>query len=753
MTDSHQPRQTVSEADRPATPPWAPGGRRRALVLMALIVGGWSLLRLVGLYGMRAFRELEFRPLHLVQGVVSEVCWLLALVALGGLVSRLTGYPARATGQASADGAARRWLIAAGFALLCALVVTLRAADTMSCYFALAHMTAAGWAHVSLGSVGYLLDPRFLSFVVVVVLSGAALSRVLVQIGAAFPRHATRQIIAGGVVSALVWITPALQQQDPHHWAIVPEVNAAWALVRSLTHGRHVDPTKVVVTPLTDATAKRLQAAGILPHGVKPNAPYPLLRRDYGKRDPLTLRQNRPAGLVEIAALAQQGAGAAVGNPPQEAGDAARKQGQRPPNVLIVLVESLSAGFTGLHPKSRHRTLMPNLSRLAKRMTRVDGFHNIASPTANGLIASLCATLPASAVQDLEVGGSVDGQAAYRCLSDVLRERGYTTRFIRGASKVYMACEATLRGHGFDAVTGREDLVKRYGDRPTNSWGYDDKTLVDELGRQLRELKEAKQPWMLATLTVGTHLPGFPDKDCPVPSKLQGESVLAGYFCADRQLGRLFKLLDELQLWENTLVVLTGDHAQLPTNEVKRLIGEPALFGTFAPMPLLIHDPLHALPKRVEVLSGQLDLAPTLLHLLGAPGVEHSFLGYSIFGERRSHPFLFGRVGSRSAYVQSPSLRRELTLAALDRACELTRPLLADGSAPISACDLAHFFGWLDTLWRGQRLFPRDRYTGGKGANAALLRLKWLRYDAKEARQRQHQAAPPQHGATPPAKP
>jgi len=224
--------------------------------------------------------------------------------------------------------------------------------------------------------------------------------------------------------------------------------------------------------------------------------------------------------------------------------------------------------------------------------------------------------------------------------------------------------------------------------------------------------------------------------DLPHPASAQRPIGAGWYYCTDRQLARLFDTLDALKLWDNTLVVLTGDHAQLPTNQVKQLIGEPALFGTFAPMPLLIHDPLHTLPSRVAVLSGQLDLAPTVLHLLGVPALEHSFLGYSIFGERRRHPFLFGRVGNRSAYVETATSRRELTLAAVDRACELSRPLLADGSAPISACDLSHFFGWLDSLWRGHRLFPRERYTGGDGVNSALLRLKWLRYDAKEARHR-----------------
>ncbi|MCO4763771.1 MAG: LTA synthase family protein [Myxococcales bacterium] len=735
-TDSPQATSASSPDAEPASGADVRQSQRKGLVLFAGVVGLWWFLRVAGLFGMRAFRELELRPLHLVQALGTETLWLLALAFVGHLTLRPRA-------EQTAPAATRRHALIRAlvgrltlsfvpFVLLCTAVMVLRVADTLSCYFALAHMTVSVWSHISWGSFGYIWDPRAMALLIVVLGAGASLAWALAFAGdglaqlpiAQQPRRRGLAMVVGVLIA---WGTPALQHHDPHHWALIPEVNAVWTFGASLHTSERTDPAKVVVTPIPDASAARLRAAGVLPPGVDAKARFPLLRGDYGKKDVLQPAKSVPKGLVDVATFHR----ATLADPTRKGGKATR-----PPNVLLVLVESLSAGFTGLHPKSRNKDLMPNLSQIAGRMTQVHGFHNIASPTANGLIASLCATLPAAAVQDVEVGGSVDGQAAYRCLSDVLRDHGYTTRFVRGASKVYMACEATLRGHGFDAVAGREDLHKRYAHRPTNTWGYDDATLVDELTRQMKELRGKGKPWMLATLTVGTHLPGFPDEGCPIPKKIAGETVLAGYYCADRQLGRLFKVLTELDMWKDTVVVLTGDHAQLPTNEVKRLIGEPALFGTFAPMPLLIHDPLHALPADASVLSGQLDLAPTILHLLGVPAVEHSFLGYSIFGERRNHPFLFGRVGSRSAYVQSPSERHELTLAALARACELERPLLKDGSAPISACDLSHFFNWLDSLWRGHRLFPKERYTGGAGADAELLRLKWLRYDAKEARQR-----------------
>ena len=54
---------------------------------------------------------------------------------------------------------------------------------------------------------------------------------------------------------------------------------------------------------------------------------------------------------------------------------------------------------------------------------------------------------------------------------------------------------------------------------------------------------------------------------------------------------------------------------------------------------LCIHDPGHALPRRLRVVSSQIDLSPTLLHILGINPRNH-FEGHSIFGGRQRYPAL-----------------------------------------------------------------------------------------------------------------
>ena len=689
---------------RAPLPAWLPA--RPALFVLAL----WWGLRVLGLMAMRAFVDLEVDPVELGSGFALDGLMVAALVA-----------PAAAARNA-AGGARRGWLFAAW--PLATSATFFRAADVVTCYFALAHANESTWAHVSAGSIGYLADPRLLAAFAAVASAGAAIVWMGWRDGAHRALRPSGAAATLAVVAAVVTTAAATGDWHPHHLGLLPEVQVAASGIRAkLIAPERVDPRRVVVAPLAAEHIGPLRAAGVLPPRVEPANRYPLVREDLGTTPALPRRAT--------SAVAPIGQG-------------------RPPNVLVILVESLSAGFTSLHAASRHRTLMPELEKFAASHTDVRGFHNATSPTANGLIASLCATLPPAAVGDLEVGGSVDGQTPYRCLADVLREHGYHSEFVRGASKIYMACEATLRGHGFDAVWGREDLQGRYPDRKQNAWGFDDATLVDFLLDRIDALRKSPEPWMLATLTVGTHLPGFPDEGCAIPAAVRDQPLLAGYACSDAQLGRLLRTLDDRGVLADTLVVITGDHAQLPTPAVKALIGVPELAGSFAPMPLLLSDPLHALPARVEVPSSQLDLVPTILHLLGAPSPKHSFLGYSIFGERPAHPFLYGRIGQRLVWARHGEHAHEMPQATLARRCREGRPLLEDAegheAAPVGPCALQAFLDWLDALWRGHRLFPAEEYHGAEGSNAELLRLRWLRYDAKEARQRARTGQETEHG-------
>ena len=132
-------------------------------------------------------------------------------------------------------------------------------------------------------------------------------------------------------------------------------------------------------------------------------------------------------------------------------------------------------------------------------------------------------------------------------------------------------------------------------------------------------------------------------------------------------------------------------------------------------MPLLIHDPNHALPKQVSTLSGSLDLAPTLLHLIGVEVGMHSMTGKSIFGSRAEVSWLLGRVGQRLVYARNAESEHEATHDTLKVICDKGSKLVPKGRNWLSSCDVIDWLNWQDALWSNRRLFPTGVCRGQLG--------------------------------------
>jgi arylsulfatase A-like enzyme len=108
------------------------------------------------------------------------------------------------------------------------------------------------------------------------------------------------------------------------------------------------------------------------------------------------------------------------------------------------------------------------------------------------------------------------------------------------------------------------------------------------------------------------------------------EAILA----VDEQLARLVRGLETLGLRDRTAVVLTADHGEAlgPEDDGRYLHGH-ALFDELVHVPLVFLLPWVAGERRVGDVVGHLDLAPTLVDLMGLAAPE-SFVGTSHFRPR-----------------------------------------------------------------------------------------------------------------------
>ena len=88
----------------------------------------------------------------------------------------------------------------------------------------------------------------------------------------------------------------------------------------------------------------------------------------------------------------------------------------------------------------------------------------------------------------------------------------------------------------------------------------------------------------------------------------------------DRYVGRILDRLEELGLADDTIVVYTSDHGHMMGEH--RLLNKSVLYEPSAQIPFIIRVP-GLPPQQLATPVGHVDLAPTLLDLLGRPLPDH----------------------------------------------------------------------------------------------------------------------------------
>jgi arylsulfatase len=97
----------------------------------------------------------------------------------------------------------------------------------------------------------------------------------------------------------------------------------------------------------------------------------------------------------------------------------------------------------------------------------------------------------------------------------------------------------------------------------------------------------------------------------------------------DDYTGRILRTLTDCGLDENTIVVFTSDHGDMMG--AHRILAKQVMYQDSVRVPCMIRLPSQSTPQRVSGPFSQIDLAPTLLELMGQPVPEHTH-GRSLAG-------------------------------------------------------------------------------------------------------------------------
>ncbi|GAP02325.1 lipoteichoic acid synthase 2 [Fructobacillus pseudoficulneus] len=181
------------------------------------------------------------------------------------------------------------------------------------------------------------------------------------------------------------------------------------------------------------------------------------------------------------------------------------------------------------------------------------------------------------------------------------------------------------------------------------TFGIKDKLLLKE---SVPYLERLPQPFYAKYLTVTNHLPYLLDKkdqDSNFKTSNSGSKLVDNYFITnhylDEAVKEFFDYLKKSGLYDKTVVVLYGDHYGISQTDYKALstvISKSKTDWTgfdtqnLQKVPFIIHIPGMTNGGIDHTYGGEVDIAPTLEHLLGISTDQYLQLGQDLLSKNRS---------------------------------------------------------------------------------------------------------------------
>ena len=288
---------------------------------------------------------------------------------------------------------------------------------------------------------------------------------------------------------------------------------------------------------------------------------------------------------------------------------------RRPPNVVLVFLESVGYANTSLGTPALDTT--PNLARLAASGLSAANHTTVVPHTSKSVVATLCGQVPwlVTDVTEARPGG-LPG----RCLPELLEAVGYRTAFFQTAHEEFERRSELLHRMGFDWFRSR-DTLSRAGFQKVNYFGIEDDAMLDP---GLHWSAASEQPFFATYLTLTSHHDYVVPTDFPRRATYPGVTGrrakhLDSVRYVDRFVGELVARYEAAGLADNTLFVFQGDHGE-GFGEHGRSQHDLVIWEEGLHVPLVLYGP-GVLGARTGAIDGPrqvLDVVPTVLDVVGA---------------------------------------------------------------------------------------------------------------------------------------
>ena len=305
-------------------------------------------------------------------------------------------------------------------------------------------------------------------------------------------------------------------------------------------------------------------------------------------------------------------------------------------NLVYIMLESMEISYlSGELGGAVKENLIPELYQIALENTNfshngsVGGFYETsgASWTIGSMVAQT-AGIPLKTpegLDDWQNGYGKDGVflPGATSLTSILSDAGYYTTLMVGSDANFGGRKVYYTTHGadyvYDVYTARKD-----GIIPNDYfewWGMEDLYLFEYAKQELAEISRQDQPFAFTMLTVDTHhIGGYQCAYCT--DSISGETYDQSISCSSRQVLEFLEWMQAQPWWDNTTVVITGDHRSMDKGYFDRNVDEDYERMVYN---VIINAPVDSDNTKNRTYCA-MDLFPTTLAALGCE-IEGDRLG------------------------------------------------------------------------------------------------------------------------------
>ena len=277
-------------------------------------------------------------------------------------------------------------------------------------------------------------------------------------------------------------------------------------------------------------------------------------------------------------------------------------------NVVLVALESTGASHLGLYGSAPDPA--PNLTKLAGQSIVVERAYAAYPESIKGLFATLCSRYPA-----FDTAPEIYAEVPCESISGALKSAGYRTALFHSGRFMYLGMMSVIDHRGFDVM---ED-AGAIGGLVDSSFGVDDASTVSRV-LQWIDTGDRRAPFFVTYLPTSGHNPYVTSAPGPFRKDQDFWRYMNALHESDAAFGALVDGLRQRHQLENTLFVVFGDHGEAFGEHPGNFAHTLFIHEENVRIPLVIAAP-GAIEQtvRLSTIASVIDIAPTVLDLLGMP--------------------------------------------------------------------------------------------------------------------------------------